>query len=199
MSPSFIYLSIYPCVHSFLHPFLPTSHLAVYDSIFREITRSSALGRSKLRCPAGKVWMVSPQFSINQKALGQGTESPSSDKLQGPGGRDGRAPRCYITSKLAGHMTSEIIPFPLLPLTNHFPHSNCIVTLQLETLPQHGPAPSLSSHLNILLLFYNLFLFLKHTKPSLSSQECCTHCPLSPWKVLTSVFHTTAPTHPSDL
>ena len=65
MSPSFIYLSIYPCVHSFLHPFLPTSHLAVYDSIFREITRSSALGRSKLRCPAGKVWMVSPQFSIN--------------------------------------------------------------------------------------------------------------------------------------
>ena len=61
----FIYLSIYPCVHSFLHPFLPTSHLAVYDSIFREITRSSALGRSKLRCPAGKVWMVSPQFSIN--------------------------------------------------------------------------------------------------------------------------------------
>lgn len=61
----FIYLSIHPRIHSFLHPFLPTSHLAVYDGIFREITRSSALGRSKLRCPAGKVWMVSPQFCIN--------------------------------------------------------------------------------------------------------------------------------------
>ena len=72
------------------------------------------------------------------------------------------------------------------------------VTPQLEPLPQHGLAPSLSSHLNILLLFSSLFLFLKHTKPSLISGNLNT-LPPSPCKVLTSVFHTAAPTHPSDL
>lgn len=113
--------------------------------------------------------MVSPQFSINQKVLGQGTEHPPSDRLQGPGRKRWKGPKVLHYFKacwahdLRDHPSSIAAPY------KSFSTFKLRVTAQLETLPQHGPAPSLSSHLTILLLFSNLFLFLKHTKPSVIS------------------------------
>lgn len=77
-----IYLSIHPYVHSLLHRFLPTSHLDVYESICREITRRSALGRSKLRPSRQSLDGKSP---VLHKLESAGIEHRAPSLRQAPG------------------------------------------------------------------------------------------------------------------
>ena len=103
------------------------------------------------------------------ESAGIGHREPFLRQAPGTWGKRWKGPKVLYYFKACWAHDLRDHPFSIASPYKSFSTLKSRVTPQLETLPQHGPAPSLSSHLNILLLFSNLFLFLKHTKPSLIS------------------------------
>jgi len=102
-------------------------------------------------------------------------------------------PIIYLFSQSSTHLSAYLL------ILHTYSSVHMLFHMFIHLYPSIFPSMLLSSPILTFSSCSLIYFCSLNTLSPLSSQGRCTHCPLSPWKVLTSVFHMTTPVHPSDL